>query len=152
MKVEVKIKATADELYSLLMSSAKHDIERATGQEISLDELVSGYTYKKKLTNKLGKEASATGVLTMIDRPHTYEAAFTTSRGVNKVAYHLEPLEEGYLNVIYSEAYDPVSKNAEINFKIVNFFYKRSTRKRMIRLIRMMEAHIQKEKEEAHDA
>jgi len=146
MEVEVKIKATADELYSLLMNSAKHDIEQATGQDISFEELATGYTYKKKLTNKLGKEANATGVLTKVEKPHFYEAEFTSGRGVNKVAYHLEPLDDGYLNVTYREAYEPISKNAEINFKIVNFFYKKSTRKRMKNLIRMMEAHIQNKK------
>jgi len=148
MRVEVKIKATAEELYSLLMNSAKHDIERATGQDISFEELVTGYTYKKKLTNKIGKEANATGVLTKIEKPHIYEAEFTSGRGVNRIAYHLEPLEAGYLNVTYSEAYEPATKNAEINFKIVNFFYKKSTRKRMTNMIQMMEAHIQNEKAE----
>ena len=144
MEVEVKIKATADELYALLMNSAKHDIERATGRDISLKDLVSGFTYKKKLTNKIGKEAGATGVLTRIEKPHVYEAEFTTSRGVNRVAYHLEPLEDGYLNVTYTEAYEPSSRNMDINFKIVKFFYKNSTRRRMIGLIQAMEAHIQK--------
>ena len=152
MKVEVAIEATADELYSLLMTSVKHDIEQAINQEISLEELVSGYTYKKKLTNKLGNEANATGILTKIEKPHVYEAEFITGRGINRIAYHLEPLEDGYLNVTYSEAYEPVSKNAEVNFKIVNFFYKRSTKKRMIGLIRMMEAHIKQEREEESSA
>ena len=142
MEVEVKIKATADELYSLLMNSVKHDIERATGQDISAKELVSGFTYKKKLTNKLGREANATGVLTRIEKPHIYEAEFTTNRGINKVAYHLESLEDGYLNVTYSESYEPRNKNMDINFKIVNFFYKKSTKKRMIGLIQAMELHI----------
>ena len=142
MEVKVKIKVTADKLYSLLMNSVKHDIERATGQGISLEELVSGYTYKKKLTNKLGKEANATGVLTKIEKPHTYEAEFTTNRGINKVAYHLKPREDGYLDVTYSELYKPSNKNMDINFKIVNFFYKKTTRKRMIRLIQAMESHI----------
>ena len=147
MEVEVKIKATADELFSLLMDSVKHDVEQATGQDISLEELVSGYTYKKKLTNKLGKEANATSVLTKIEKPHIYEAEFTSGRGVNRIAYQLDPIEDGYLNVIYREEYEPVNKTAEINFKVVNFFYKRSTRKRMTRLIHMMEAHIQNEKD-----
>jgi hypothetical protein len=142
MKVEVKIKATADELYSLLMNSAKHDIEQATNQNISLEDLISGYTYEKKLTNKLGKQGSAIGTLTKVQKPYTYEAEFKSSRGINKLAYHLEPLDAGYLNVTYSEAYEPINKIADLNFKIMNFFYKKSTRKRMIRLIQMMEAHI----------
>lgn len=152
MKVEVIIEATADELYTLLIHSAKHDIERAIEQEVSLEELVSGYTYKKKLTNKLGKEANATGTLTKIEKPHIYEAEFITGRGINRIAYHLKPLEDGYLGVTYSEAYEPVSKNADLNFKLVNFFYKRSNKKRMIGLIRMMEAHIRKEREEEKES
>ena len=149
MEVEVKIKATSDELFTLLMDSVKHDVERATSQDISLEELVSGYTYKKNLTNKLGKEASATSILTKIEKPHIYEAEFTSSRGINRIAYHLDPIDDGYLKVNYREEYEPVNKNAEINFKIVNFFYKRSTRKRMTRMIQMMEAHIQNEKGES---
>ena len=149
MEVKVTIEVTAEELYSLLMSSVKHDVEQATGQEVSLEELVSGYTYKKKLTNKLGKEANATSVLTKIEKPHIYEAEFTTGRGINKLAYHLEPLEDGYLSVTYSEEYVPISKSAGVNFKLVGFFYKKSTKKRMIGLIRMMEAHILQERTEA---
>lgn len=147
MKVTITVEATAQEFYTLLINSAKHDIESATGREVTLDEIVSGYTYKKKLTNKVGREASATGVLTKIESSHIYEAEFITGRGINRVAYELEALEDGYLNVTYSEVYEPVNKNAHINFKVVSFFYKKSTKKRMIGLIRMMEAHIIQERE-----
>lgn len=147
MEVEVKIKATAAEMFDLLMNSAKHDIEQATGEEILLDDLVSGYTYEKKLVNKLGSEGNATGTLAKIEKPHIYEAEFSTIRGVNKLSYELKPLEDGYLNVIYKEHYEPISKNAELNFKFTNFFYKNSVKKRMVRMIYMMEAHIRNSNE-----
>jgi len=143
MEVEVKIKATAEELFSLLMDSVKHDIKQSTGKDVKTKELVSGYTYSKNLTNKLGKEGAASGVLTIIEPPFVYEAAFTSSRGVNRLSYKLVPLADGMLNVTYTEIYEPINRNSELNFKFVNFFYRKSFKKRITHMIKMMEAHLQ---------
>jgi len=146
MEVEVKIKGTADELFSLLMNSIKHDIESATGEDINLEELVSGYRYEKNLTNKLGKEGSATGTLTTINPPTLYEAAFQSKRGINRLSYKLEQLDDDTLHVTYSETYEPVDKNSELNFKFVNLFYRRSFRRRSTQMLKLMEIHIQEQR------
>jgi len=139
---------TAERFYDLLMNSIKHDIEQKTGTPVDLKDLKSGYVYKTRLTNKLGKQGTAKAVLTKIERPYCYEAQFETQRGINTISYHIKDLDNDLIEVTYSEYYASGSTAITLNFKIMSFFYKRSTRKRMLYLLKQMNQHLQATQDE----
>ena len=141
--VSYQMNTTADRFYDLLMSSVKHDIEQKTGTSVDLKDLKTGYTYKTRLTNKLGKQGGAKAILTTIERPNCYEAQFETPRGINTISYHVKDLDHHLIEVTYSEYYASGSTAITLNFKIMSFFYKRSTRKRMLSLLKQMNQHLQ---------
>ena len=144
-----KMNTTADRFYDLLIGSVKHDIELKTGEPIELKDIKSGYEYKKTLTNKLGKERKATTTLLKIEPPRCYEAQFETVRGgVNTISYNIEDLDDGLIEVTYNESFDTTSSALALNFKIMSFFYKRSTRKRMSHLLKQMDLHLQATKDD----
>jgi len=139
---------TADRFYDLLISSVKHDIEQKTETSLDLKDLKSGYVYKKALTNKLGKQGQAKTTLTKIEPPHCYEAQFETPRGVNTISYQIKDLDDNLIEVTYSENFDSTSAAVALNFKIMSFFYKRSTRRRMRYLLKQMNRHLQATQDE----
>lgn len=145
MEVVKRLKVTADELFDLMMTSAKHDVEQATGEKPK--EITTGFTYRKNLTNKLGKEGGSIGTFTKIEKPSVYEIEFKSARGLNKVSYVIEKIDDETIEVTYSESYDGVSGRHDLNQRIVGWFYKRSLKKRMEGMLSMMEQHIKSQRQ-----
>ena len=143
MKAVKKMKASPEEFYDLMLNSAVYDVEQATGKKVSVEEIKTGYTYRKNLTNKLGKEGSAIGTFTKIEKPYIYEMDFKTARGHNKISYHIAKVDNQSIEVTYEEIYEPVDKRHDMNSKIMMFFYKKSTEKQAKRRLDMMEQHLQ---------
>lgn len=139
MKVEKKMQVSEAELFDLILTSAKADVEKATGKTADIE---TGFSYRKNLTNKLGKEASAIGTFTKVEAPTAYEVEFKTARGINKIAYHLEKADDGGILVSYEELYDAVDSRHSLNDRIVSFFYKRASKKRMLHMLNLMEQYI----------
>jgi len=146
MKLDVELSCTAEELFSLLLTSAIHDIKAATGTEISAEQVVSGYTYQKQLATKLGRQASTIATLTKIEPPYCYEATFTSDRGVHTISYEIKELDRDRICVTYIERFIAANTFAELNFKLMNFFYKKTNEKRVLYMLNLMEQHIQAER------
>jgi len=146
MKLDVGLNCTADEFFSLLRTSAMHDIKAATDAELSAEQIVSGYTYQKQLATKLGRKATTTVTLTKIEPPYCYEAAFASDRGVNTISYEIEERDGGRICVTYREGFAAANTFAELNFKLMNFFYKKTNKKRVLYMLNLMEQHIQSER------
>ncbi|MCL2828616.1 MAG: DUF3284 domain-containing protein [Oscillospiraceae bacterium] len=149
MKLDVELNCTADEFFSLLRTSVMHDIKAATNAEISAEQIVSGYTYQKQLATKLGRKAGTIVTLTKIDPPYCYEAAFASDKGVNTIAYEIEALDGDRICVTYSEGFVAANTFAELNFKLMNFFYKKTNEKRVLYMLNLMEQHIQAERNQS---
>ena len=147
MKVNVKMNVKAADLYDVLMLSLQHDIKQATGEALRVNQIKEGFTYSKMLKNKMGKMATSQTVITKLEKNKWYAAQFTTSRGKNTVAYQIKEISEHEIEVVYAEEYLAANKNKELNFKLMNFFFKKGIRKRAHSLLQMMERHIICEKE-----
>ena len=146
--VSYQMNATADRFYDLLMNSVKYDIEQKTGTDVDLRDIKSGYVYKTRLTNKLGRKGVAKATLTKIEHPYCYEAQFETPRGVNTISYHIKDLDDDVIEITYSEQYASGSAAVTLNFKIMSFFYKRSTRRKMFYILNQMDRYLQSTQEE----
>lgn len=146
MQVKKKMTATPEEMYELLMTSLKHDIEQSIGQEIKLEEIKTGYSYSKKLMNKLGRQANATANLTNIEKNRAYEAAFVSARGTNTISYTIDKVDDTTIEVTYEEGYEPATAAQGVNHKVMSWFYKRSTNKKATRLLGMMDAYLQEQR------
>ena len=147
MEINVKMNVKAEEMYSVLMSSLKYDIKQAIGVEMAIDQIKEGFSYSKILKNKIGHAANSKALITKLEENKRYEAQFTTSRGVNIVTYDIKEISENEIKVIYSEDYLAINKNKDLNFKLMNFFFKRGIKKKAYSLLQMMEEHITLEKE-----
>ncbi|MCL1950766.1 MAG: DUF3284 domain-containing protein [Turicibacter sp.] len=146
MNVNVKLQATPDEFYSLLMNSIKYEIDQATGKDTNKSQIKTGFNYTKMLKNKLGRPAKATATLTKIEKPYIYEAEFLTGRGVNRVRYAIKELEEGFINVNYVEEYDPISKPHELNHTVMSWIFTKPSERKAKALIEMMGEYIKENK------
>jgi len=144
MEITMTINATAKDFYNLILASCAHDINRSTNQNLTPNDITSGFTYKKNLTNKIGKTGDSTAVIKTVDFPHLYEATFTTRRGINTLSYQIHEESKGKLCINYKEVYEPIDKSHALNFKLTNFFYRRSFKKKMTNTITLMEQHLAK--------
>ncbi|MDR2833634.1 MAG: DUF3284 domain-containing protein [Streptococcaceae bacterium] len=144
MQATRKMNIDAKSFFDMILTSAKYDIEQSTKEAIALEDIKTGFTYKKDLTNKVGKMGDSITTLTTVDVPFVYEASFKTARGINTVSYKVEQLSDG-INVTYSEDYIPATSTLQLNNKIVSIFFKRSNKKRMKGMLKMMEEHLLKQ-------
>jgi len=147
MKVVKKMQVRPEAFFDLMMASVKADVEQVTGKPVREADIKAGFTYKKNLLNKLGKEGSSIGTFVRVERPLAYEVEFKTARGLNKIAYEIKKLDDEQIEVSYEEIYEAVDKRHELNQKLVGFFYKRGTEKRMMRLLDSMEQYLLQQKE-----
>ena len=143
MTVTREINTTAKKFFDLLIISVKHDIKQATGNDVETENLKAGYTYEKNLTNKIGGESKVKATLINVEQPLFYEAEFLSRRGKNTVQYKIEEINQNRIQVTYSESYDPADKISGTNYKIVSFFYKRSSKKRMNMLLKQMAMYLE---------
>ncbi|MEG0736235.1 MAG: hypothetical protein RR441_05165, partial [Longicatena sp.] len=51
-----------------------------------------------------------------------------------------------YIGVTYKEDFMGTTKSKDLNFKLVNLFYKKKARKRAVKLLRAIEKYVQEEK------
>lgn len=145
MEVRVELKVKAEDFFDLIINSLLYDIENTTHQKISKDEIQKGFTYKKYLTNKLGKQGASMITITELEYPHMYCASFKTARGINTISYEIVE-NESCIELIYREDYEALSKIKDINHKIMNFFYNRGNKKKMRDMFLRMEDYILSEK------
>ena len=67
--------------------------------------------------------------------------------GINTIYYNIEEVDDENIDVIYKEEFIGKTNSMDLNFKIMNFFYKKRSKKRAIRLIKSIETYIKSNKE-----
>ena len=142
MEVNQKLNVGAKEFFDALASSVAHDISQATGKTVTSDQIYSGYCYKKKMRNKMGQESHVDVVIKQFISPSSYEAKFRSSQGTNTIFYEIEDDKDGNIVVHYRERFEGESVFSSLNYKIVSWFYQRSSQKRISRMLLSMESFI----------
>ena len=141
MELEVKINATAKEVFDQLIKAVQQDIKYSTGKEVAVDKISEDYSYKKKLMSYVGKDVGVTVKIDKLVYPTQYSATFTNPNGKNSIEYNLIDSEDS-VKIIYKESYVYTSKLQNLNYKIMEFIFSRSNKKKMMRNFSYLEKQI----------
>lgn len=147
MKIERTLDTNCDALFALITESIKKDIESAIGESIDIATIKKGYTYKKRIMGKTGKLLNATATIEIFEKPTLYQISFETVYGINKISYQLSSIDTDQTALVYEESYDAPNKRLSLNASILNFFYHKSSRKRVVNMLDLMEQHLKSQKE-----
>lgn len=151
MEVNEKLYVRADEFFAKMAESIAYDISESTGKKVRAKNINKGYTYTKKLKNKMGRKGDVKVTITDFEAPRIYAAKFDSVNGVNYLSYEIEDLGDS-IGVTYSESFQGASMMKNLNYKLMSFFYNRGSKKKARRLLRAMEQYILQEKEAAAEA
>lgn len=151
MEVNEKLYVKADEFFAKMAESIAYDISESTGKKVRAKNITKGYTYTKKLKNKMGRKGDVKVTITDYEAPRIYAAKFDSSNGINYLSYEVEDLGD-CIGVTYSESFEGATKMKSLNYKFMSFFYNRGSKKKARRLLRAMEQYINNEKETAAQA
>ncbi|ADL03112.1 DUF3284 domain-containing protein [Lacrimispora saccharolytica] len=151
MEVNQKLNVEAKEFFNALAASVAYDISQATGKKVNPDQIYSGYGYKKKMKSRMGQESNVDVVIKQFVSPSCYEASFRTSHGTNFILYEIEDSKDGNIMVHYREKFEGGSTSYSLNYKIVSWFYQKSSKKRISRMLSSMESFIRTKAESQGD-
>lgn len=142
VEVNEKLYVSAEAFFTQLAESIAYDVCEATGKKIRPKQLHKGYSYHKKLKNKVGRKGDVKVVITEFSIPTSYCAEFHSYGGVNKLGYHIEKIDTDCIGVTYMEDFIGNTKMANMNFRIMNAIYKNRAKKKARRMLRAMETYI----------
>ncbi len=142
VEVNEKLYVSAEAFFTQLAESVAYDVYEATGKKIRPKQLHKGYSYHKQLKNKIGRKGEVKVIITDFSLPSSYCAEFHSYGGVNKLGYQIEKIDTDCIGVTYTEDFIGNSKMADMNFRVMNVFYKKRAKKKAIRMLRAMETYI----------
>lgn len=145
MEVNEKLYVKADEFFAQMKESIAYDISNSTGKKVRAKQISKGYTYTKKLKNKMGRKGEVKVTITDFEEPRIYAAKFESIQGTNFLSYEIEDLGDS-IGVTYKEDFKGASTLKNVNYKVMSFFYKRGSKKKAERLLRAMEKFINDQK------
>lgn len=152
----MRLGVDAESFFNHLVESIAYDYEQALGKKLGRARLKKGLTYQKKLHAKVGKGALTTKVkVTELTRPATYEATFTTSRGVNTIRYDIaevaapDAADGPAIEVTYEEGFEGATALMGMNQRLMSLVFSMGGKKRIKRTLRAIEAHIKDEAAQA---
>lgn len=142
MEVIRTLDITMDEMDAFIQEMVLKDIYQATGKKIKKGEVHPGYKYHKKLKGRNGREGK---VVTKIEQltSGNYSVSFSSSQGKNYLSYCYDEDDDKKVKLCYKESYDAKTKLQALNYKIMNFFYRKSNLKRIRLTLAQIEHLIQ---------
>lgn len=131
MELKREFYGNKDEAFKLIMDGLISDIKHETGEVMELESIEEGFTYLKKLKNKFGHEGSVKVTIAKMDIPNYYEAHFDSQQGLNILSYELITKDEEAFDLIYRESFNSEKASRNLNFSLMSFLFKRSSKKRI---------------------
>lgn len=131
MEIIRELVGDKNKAFKLIMEGLMSDIEYETGKRPNMEDLTEGFTYIKKLKNKFGNEGNVDVTITKFDIPNYYEAHFQSKQGLNVLSYELKDKDDEAFDLIYQESFDSGKTSHNLNFKVMDFLFKRSSKKRV---------------------
>ncbi|BAK81410.1 DUF3284 domain-containing protein [Candidatus Arthromitus sp. SFB-rat-Yit] len=147
IEIKERLNVSAKDFFSKIEESVIYDIEQSMGKKMVVSDIRNGFKYTKNLKNKLGGRGEVEVVITHFASPKMYSANFKSASGVNTICYIIDEIDDENIDVIYKEEFVGKTGTANLNFKIMNFFYKKRSRKRASKRIRYIESYIKSNKE-----
>ncbi|MDN6195546.1 MAG: DUF3284 domain-containing protein [Atopostipes suicloacalis] len=146
MEIEQELTVSSEEFFDFLYRSIKMDIKESTGKNLEVEEITEGMTYSKKIDTKIGRKGGATVTLSTIQPYEKYQASFASSQGENITSYEIEELADNEIIVIYREDFIGSSWLKNMNFKLMNLFYKKSAQKQARDRLKQIEKYIKNQR------
>lgn len=145
MVVELTLEASVNRVYEVLAESLYQEI-KLIHPKIKRADVKTGFTYKKVMTGKMKQEATTLVKIEELTLNQVYHASFKSDRGMTSIVYRLNG-DDKECHVSYEETFTSDKMLTTLNYKLVSSFYKKSSRKKVIRLLRQIEAYIKQDKE-----
>lgn len=143
MEVTRVIEGSKEKLFTILMDSLLEDISETQGKQVKLEDIGKGYSYKKQLKTKVGKEGLIRVTITQLEVPSIYEATFESAQGFNTLSYKLEDVDDSHFNLTYTEEFMSEKKSQNLNHGLMSRLYKRSNKKKANLVLNQLEAMMQ---------
>ena len=140
MRVECRCNVSADRYFSCLAESVAEDMRQATGKDVWASNLKSGMSYVKRMKTKAGTESRVRVRIVEFEWPYAYAATFSSSQGVNSIAYRIREEGEG-IAVGYSEEFEGATGKSRANYQIMEFFYLFGARRRAKKQLHVIELY-----------
>ncbi|MBS5885648.1 MAG: DUF3284 domain-containing protein [Clostridium sp.] len=142
LKTNEILHVDSESFFNNLVDNIAYDVFNATGENIPLSSIKKGFNYKKNLNNKLGRKGTVNVEIIEFNKPISYSAKFQSSSGVNTLSYYIEALDKNSINVTYIEDFKGSKGSMDLNYKLLNIFFKRNAKKRIIHFLHSMEESI----------
>ena len=142
MEVTKVLDVTLDEMDVFVADMVVRDIKEATNRKITAEKIHPGYTYTKKLTGRNGKEGKVTTVIKEL-KSGCYHVTFKSAQGVNHLMYQYHSVnDDQQIELTYSETFESQGMTSSLNFRLMNFFYKHSSKRRIEKILYNIEVLI----------
>lgn len=138
MQVRKKLNVSIDEFYSFIKEMVLEDIKAATKKRVTVEDIQNGYQYKKELIGRTGQTGLVHAEILSLT-PTQYSIQFKSAQGLNLVSYNYNKLDDSTIELIYEEDFMSDSKWNSLNFSVISFFYKRSSKKRILTMLNQIE-------------
>lgn len=131
MEVSRTINGSTEQCYNLLMESLCMDIKASTGEALDQNEINEGFTYQKTLRSRMGNSGVVTVTVLELKQSARYRVRFESAQGTNELSYELIPVDKASFTLKYEESYHSHKKSKMLNFKLMERFYRKGSRKRI---------------------
>lgn len=150
MQINEMLYVDAETFFDQLAREVLYDINVATNRTLREKQIKKGFSYTKKMKNKLGRQGEVKVIITDFERPRIYGAKFISATGTNFMSYEIEQLEDpNAIGVTYTEEFDGANKTKALNFKTTMLIYKKKSEKNARKRLRKMETFLKQQKTQA---
>lgn len=150
MQVNEMLYVDAETFFDQLAREVIYDINVSTNKNLREKQIKKGYSYTKKMKNKIGRQGEVKVTITEFERPRIYSAKFDSATGTNFMSFEIEQLEDpNTIGVTYTEEFNGANKSKALNFKTTMMIYKKKSEKNARKRLRKMEKYLKDQKEQA---
>lgn len=146
MQINECLHVGADAFFDQITKEVIYDIHTSTNKTVREKQIKKGYSYMKKMKNKIGRSGEVKVTITDFERPHIYAAKFESATGTNFMSYEIEQLDDpATIGVTYTEDFEGMNTSKSLNHKVTMFFYRRKSEKNAKKRLRKMEAYLKQQ-------
>lgn len=152
MQINECLHVDADAFFNQITKEVIYDIHASTNKTVREKQIKKGYSYMKKMKNKIGRSGEVKVTITDFERPRIYAAKFESATGTNFMSYEIEQLDDpATIGVTYTEDFEGMNTSKSLNHKVTMFFYRRKSEKNAKKRLRKMEAYLKQQVQQEHE-
>ena len=146
MEMSRVLNVSMEEMDRFVFDMILEDIKNSTGKSESKKKIRSGYSYSKNLKGRTGSKSRVKTTIRELTSGK-YHVTFKSNQGLNHLIYSYVPEDEESIRLTYSESYEADSKSNGVSYKVMNFVYAWSSKRKIKRIFNSIEHIIQENRE-----